>query len=1665
MRVGFQYTKRSWIRRALISILTLAALALLFAAAPPTFASGPVDEEGKESPVWSADMLVVEYTDVSIGAASADLFSNVGGSAGLQVKSLWSYTPDRDLRLAFEEAVPGAADLTLQVGDLRLAFPAGSSGQSSFRWNDVDVDWEDGQTLAVRIVPTSATAAPQPNSPATGAPTISGTAQVGETLTAETSAIADEDGLDNASFSYQWLADDADIQGETASTYTLVTDDVGKAIKVRVTFDDSKGNEETLTSTATAAVAAEANSPATGAPTISGTAQVGETLMAHTTGIADEDGLDNAVFGYQWLADDADIQGETASTYTLVTDDIDKTIQVRVSFDDSKGNEETLTSQPTEAVAAKPNSPATGAPTIIGTAQVGETLTAHTTGISDEDGLDNAVFGYQWLADNSDIQGETAATYTLVNDDVGKAIKLKVSFTDDAGNEETLTSVATVKVVPLGTCLESDSNPTPTVVMVRAIPIVVESTSEEYFVLYVRQELDADSSLDLPVLVQRGETGRTTLGENIVALPKERYRVEKYSIAKPADVDGDCIDDMTELADPVGMNPVNPAASIDFSDGAISVPDLETFEALSFEVPVSDVFPTGPLYLKFIMYDMETDNPGVFFIKDSARVHHRDFLESVGIEWDRAIRDVIAYHQDLVAPDGSRGVYSYWLQTYNFLHSFSVQERCYRLLAASMPLLDDNLALYLRNDGLPYSQTNLPLYEDSGINLVFEEDIYAEIDFQALNPGEGYGLLRVREPAERPHPHEIVVYEALPNELPRVAGIITTIPQTPLSHVNLRAVQDGVPNAFIRSALDKTEIADLIGSYVHYTVTEDEWTLRATNPEEVAAHFAAARPSQTQTPERDLTVTEITGLSNIGFNDWNAFGVKAANVAVLRTLGFPDGTVPDGFAVPFYFYDEFMKHNDFYDYINEMLADTDFQTDFDTQESELKKLRKKIKKGETPAWMTEALEEMHSAFPKGTSLRYRSSTNNEDLPGFNGAGLYDSKTQHPDETEEDGIAKSLKQVYASLWNFRAFTDREFHRIDHLAAAMGVLVHPNYSDELANGVAVSFDPLYGKNRVYYVNTQLGEDLVTNPDAHSAPEEVLLNPSGSGTVLTTSNQVPPGQVLLSGDQLYALRQRLEVIHEEFAELYDTEPNERFAMEIEFKITSENTLSIKQARPWVFEDEAASGLNFPATGEPTISGTAQVGQTLIANTSGIADADGLDNVSYSYQWLADYTAIANATRSTYTLADADEDKAIKVKVAFTDDAGNDETLISAPTAGVEAASGPLTGFSLLDASNQTKPLANLEEGHEVSLADPAGGSYAIRADIKPGSTVGSVKLELKGTKAATRMENHSPYSLFGDYGENALNGQDMPVGSYTLKATAYSEGGGSGDVLGVLEISFAVATSNTPATGLPAITGTAQVGQTLIASTSGIADADGLDKVSYSYRWLADDANIQGETASTYTLVTEDVGKAIKVKVTFTDGRGNEEMLTSAATAAVAYVDGPPSAPREVKVKAGDTELLVSWLPPAEENKAPVERYRILYTKEGGSDQELHTTQLSQVIGNLTGGVPYRVQVTAKNAAGYGTPSDEMSETPDMMPPWRADMLVVAYTDVSIGAASADLFSNVDGTADLQVKSLWYYTPDRELRLAFQESYFQYRGLDAASWRSQAGISGGEFREQRL
>ena len=297
---------------------------------------------------------------------------------------------------------------------------------------------------------------PVPNNPAIGQPVITGTPQIGETLTADTSAITDADGLTNVSYSYQWIRNDGgtdtNISGATYSSYTLAAYDEGRTIKVQVSFTDDTGNAETLSSVATSPVEAASPPPnrsATGLPSIVGSARVGSTLTVDTSAIADADGMQDVVFRYQWIAGESAISGASQKSYTLTADEEGLTIRVRVSFSDDAGNAETLSSvatSPVEAASPPPNRSATGLPSIVGSARVGSTLTVDTSAIADADGMQDVVFRYQWIAGESAISGASQKSYTLTADEEGLTIRVRVSFTDDTGNAETLSSVATSPV-------------------------------------------------------------------------------------------------------------------------------------------------------------------------------------------------------------------------------------------------------------------------------------------------------------------------------------------------------------------------------------------------------------------------------------------------------------------------------------------------------------------------------------------------------------------------------------------------------------------------------------------------------------------------------------------------------------------------------------------------------------------------------------------------------------------------------------------------------------------------------------------------------------------------------------------------------------------------------------------------------------------------------------------------------------------------------------------------------------------------------------------------------------------------------------------------------------------------------------------------------------------
>lgn len=696
----------------------------------------------------------------------------------------------------------------------------------------------------------------------------------------------------------------------------------------------------------------------------------------------------------------------------------------------------------------------------------------------------------------------------------------------------------------------------------------INSKPNHYYILKVKRKTPI--GFEIPTSLTIAKSNTSILTEPLAAIPIEDYQVLEYSISSPADTDGDGIDDITEYNNTPNQNPINAAPSIDFTDGIVQIDSFTTFKKLSIRkdwVQFSEYL-NGLGFFKFIITDFKTSHPKIYFINTNIHDLHKSFADKIGIDYlgDQVRKGQIVYHPTSIANNGTLGTFAF---NYTGGHGddFEAVQRTHELLAANMPFLKNNLSYFVTDESNDEYQRDIDSFNNSRIPVLLEADVYADVDYWGLNQAEGFGFFRKMGLDEIPSSKDIVLYDALPNVLPRVGGIMTSVIQTPLSHVNLRAIQNKVPNAFIRDPLSIDSIANLLDHYIYFKVEQDKYTIREASLEEVNAWFEEIRPAKEQSPPLNLCLKEILPLSNIGFKLYDAFGAKCANIAAMRTFNFPEGTIPNGYGIPFYYYQEFMKYNGFFEEAKQLIERKDFRADRKIRDSLLNEFRKKIRAAEMPNWIMSDLTDLQNSFPTTTSIRCRSSTNNEDLPGFNGAGLYTSKTQHP---HEGHISKSIKQIYASLWNLRAFEERDFYRINHFMASMGVLCHPNFEEELANGVGVSTDPLYNTNSTFYLNTQIGEELITNPDSNARPEEILLDrvsvSSNNYIVLQRSNLVKEDSTILSERHLGEMREYLTVIHDEFAKLYNAEGNETFAMDIEYKITKDNKLSIKQARPWV-------------------------------------------------------------------------------------------------------------------------------------------------------------------------------------------------------------------------------------------------------------------------------------------------------------------------------------------------------------------------------------------------------------------------------------------------------------------------------------------------------------------
>jgi len=476
------------------------------------------------------------------------------------------------------------------------------------------------------------------------------------------------------------------------------------------------------------------------------------------------------------------------------------------------------------------------------------------------------------------------------------------------------------------------------------------------------------------------------------------------------------------------------------------------------------------------------------------------------------------------------------------------------------------------------------------------------VPYEAYTPGIAYGRLRLFSEDSAVSWQDIVVFDEVPLDFEGViAGAITGQRQDILSHLNVLSAQRGSPNFFVDDAVDL--LTQFEGELVRVEAERGNYKLRAATQEEAEAFWEQQRPAADVENPADTTYTELDAFADIPTStveDRDAsrsrFGAKTVGLATLSTLIAPELQTP-GLGVPFHYYDAFMRDNawevdlgsglqtaTYAETITAWLADAAFATDASVRRARLSELREHMRTfGQVDPELLTALRDgiVDQFGDASVMVRVRSSSNAEDTPTFNGAGLYDSTSAcaadsfapgdltaslcDPDKAPRT-LTRGLTKVWASLWNFGAFEEREFYQLDHTQIAMGATVSMRFEDELANGVAFTGSPLDRRETRFVINAQYGEtDVVSPTPGVSAELSFLTLEEGS---VTDINRVVSSSLVADGETVMTDAQ-LEALGSVMAELQSTYPIDTIdgttdpILDLEFKLTHEGALVIKQIR----------------------------------------------------------------------------------------------------------------------------------------------------------------------------------------------------------------------------------------------------------------------------------------------------------------------------------------------------------------------------------------------------------------------------------------------------------------------------------------------------------------------
>jgi len=528
------------------------------------------------------------------------------------------------------------------------------------------------------------------------------------------------------------------------------------------------------------------------------------------------------------------------------------------------------------------------------------------------------------------------------------------------------------------------------------------------------------------------------------------------------------------------------------------------------------------------------------------------------------------------------GVWAYEIAPYDNA-SVEMIVAGYQRIAESC-FFGDDLYFHPTSQAVGETAQKLP----SSVKVITSDELHKGTDYQALNLGKSMGRLVFMSAEELETDYvgyrDIVVLDTIPNDISVVSGIISDEFQTPLSHINVLSQNRGTPNMALRGAFANDTLLALEGKWVELTVGILEYSISEVSKEVADAWWEEHMPVEISIPPGDLETKELRDIEDIlspaGYGlavsmtlAIPAYGGKASHFAAFPHMNNEKVPYPKAFAVPIYYYWQFMEQNGFLTELSQMLADKQFQDDPSVRDERLEKLRNDmINAPIDPDFEAALLDKLNSDYP-GIRMRFRSSTNAEDLNGFTGAGLYTSKSGDPDDPAS--VRDAVRKVWASVWNFRAFEERSYRNIDHLSVGMALLVHHSFPDEEANGVAITANPFDpgGRDPGLYINVQLGEESVVQPEPGNTTDQFIYHyflPGQPIIFIAHSNLVPQGTTVLTDSQVHSLGVALNEIHNFFYPLYGG--SSWYAMDIEFKFDQalddpmgEPVLVIKQARPY--------------------------------------------------------------------------------------------------------------------------------------------------------------------------------------------------------------------------------------------------------------------------------------------------------------------------------------------------------------------------------------------------------------------------------------------------------------------------------------------------------------------